>query len=159
MKREMMDKRGLSTVVTTVIMVLLVIVAVGIVWVVIKNVITDSSEQIDTGNLLINLEITSVADGSGQVLVTVRRGTGAGDLTDVAIIASDGSNSYVAIKPTTLAELATETFTVTTADFVGAPGGFAITEISVAPVTTTASGDKNTAQVSFNIKNDTIWDL
>jgi len=40
-----MLKKGLSTVVTTVIMILLVLVAVGVVWVVIKNIVEDTTES------------------------------------------------------------------------------------------------------------------
>lgn len=43
------DKRGLSTVVTTLIIILLVLVAVGIIWVVVRNLIETGSEDIDLG--------------------------------------------------------------------------------------------------------------
>ena len=46
-----MLKRGLSKVVTTLIVILLVLVAIGIVWVVVKDVITEGSEEVSTGKL------------------------------------------------------------------------------------------------------------
>ena len=40
-------KRGLSTIVATLIIILLVLVATGIIWVVVRNDIKGNAEQID----------------------------------------------------------------------------------------------------------------
>ena len=46
----MNNKRGLSTVVTTLIIVLLVLVAISIVWVVVRNILEGGAEQIEIKN-------------------------------------------------------------------------------------------------------------
>ena len=42
----MESKKGLSAVVTTLIIILLVLVAVGIIWVVVQNIVTEGAESI-----------------------------------------------------------------------------------------------------------------
>ena len=46
-KNLLNSKKGLSTVVTTLIIILLVLVAIGIVWVVIRGIVESGTEQID----------------------------------------------------------------------------------------------------------------
>ncbi len=93
----MNNKKGLSDVVTALIIILLVLVALGIVWVVIRNLIDSSSGQIDTLSQcpLINVNIVSavydpVAD---KLNVTVERAAGGGDINGVLVVASDGTTS------------------------------------------------------------------
>jgi len=61
------NKKGLSTVVTTLIIILLVLVAIGIIWVVVRSVIDDSANQIDINTKCVssNLELTSASCVSG----------------------------------------------------------------------------------------------
>lgn len=56
------NKKGLSTVVTTLIIILLVLVAIGIVWVVIRGVIESGAGQIDVSSKcpMLDLRITFV---------------------------------------------------------------------------------------------------
>ena len=42
-----MNKRGLSAIVTVVILVAIAIVAVGIIWLSIRNIITDTEENLE----------------------------------------------------------------------------------------------------------------
>ena len=55
----MINKKGLSMVVTSLIIILLVLVAIGIIWVVVQNIITEGTEQVSLGKFTINLEIRS----------------------------------------------------------------------------------------------------
>ena len=62
-----MQKRGLSTVVTTLILILLVLVAIGIVWVVIKNVLSEGAEEVSLDKFTVDLEIKNCqADDSNN---------------------------------------------------------------------------------------------
>ncbi|MCH7658436.1 MAG: hypothetical protein IIB05_08985 [Bacteroidetes bacterium] len=74
--RKYIQKRGLSTVVVTLIMVLLGIVLISVVWVVVKNLISSESEvaearskffservdikNVNVNNLDVNLSLTKV---------------------------------------------------------------------------------------------------
>jgi len=54
-----MKKRGLSAVVTTLLIILLVFVAVGIVWVVVRNVIEGGLEDVNLGAFTTSFDIKS----------------------------------------------------------------------------------------------------
>ena len=54
------DKKGLSTVIATLLIILLVLVAAGIIWVVVKKVISKNSELVAFESTTVDLEIISV---------------------------------------------------------------------------------------------------
>ncbi len=93
----MFNKRGISNVIATLLLVLLVIVLIGIVWVVIQNLVSSSSQGISLGGLTLNLKITQAAKGANTISVTVQRQPGAGNLVGVNFVFSDGL-TYEAIK-------------------------------------------------------------
>ena len=78
------DKRGISQVVTTLIIILLSIVALGVVWVVVRNVTSSAQEQVELGQKCREVEITATkmsdvsatTDGSLYSLTLSRAGTG-----------------------------------------------------------------------------------
>ena len=75
------SKKGLSTVVTTLIIILLVLVAIGIIWVVISNVISEGTQSADWAVkcLEVSVKATSVTNCiSTSCDVTLSR-TGSGD--------------------------------------------------------------------------------
>ncbi|MBU0894729.1 MAG: hypothetical protein KKF48_00500 [Nanoarchaeota archaeon] len=115
-----MLKKGLSTVVTTVIMILLVLVAVGVVWVVIKNIIEDTTSQITPDKILVSLDIIDVNNGTltPTVLnIKVKRDPGEGALAAVNFGLSDGTDTYIFEKTATgLEELEEKTFRITNSD-------------------------------------------
>jgi hypothetical protein len=79
----MESRKGLSTIVATLIIVLLVLVAVGIIWVVIRNVVESGAEQIDITNkcLAIDLQAVSVNETSAGVYdVTIERSDGSAEV-------------------------------------------------------------------------------
>ena len=145
------DKRGLSTIVVTLILIVLSLVAVGVVWVVISNLLNTGTQQANFqfGTLFLNLKIDKVlTDSSGNLLVTVNRGTGQGDLKEIDFIVSDGKNSQVIKKPTTLSELGTSTFTLTPSDLGNI--GFA-KEVDIAPVISSGGQDQVGSKVDSKI--------
>ena len=75
------SKKGLSTVVTTLIIILLVLVAIGTIWVVISNVISEGTQSADWAVkcLEVSVKATSVTNCiSTSCDVTLSR-TGSGD--------------------------------------------------------------------------------
>lgn len=83
-----MQKRGLSQVVTTVLIILLVLVAVLIIWGFVRPTIESTGEQVTADCLLIDLEAVNC---DGVDTVTVKRGADSGDLTGVRFVFSGGS--------------------------------------------------------------------
>ena len=110
----MENTKGLSAVVTTLIIILLVLVAVGIVWVVVRGVVDQGSEQLELSSrcLAIDLEAVSVVPVSGEdgnYTVTLKRNAGGEDLGGVKVtLFNSTDNSGVADFGTAPAELATE---------------------------------------------------
>jgi len=83
-----MNKRGLSQVVTTVIIILLVLAAIAIIWSFVRPVIESSSQQISADCSTIDLEVAScTTDGTSYV---IKRNVGQGDLIGYKVISKDG---------------------------------------------------------------------
>lgn len=111
-----MKKKGLSAVVTTLIIILLVLVAVGIIWVVVRNVIEEGAEQIDinTKCVAVDVRAVSVTESSpGDYSVTLERKAGGGDIGGIKVnLFTDTSSSGVIDFGVAIAELERETQTI-----------------------------------------------
>ena len=118
MKRGYMDKRGLDAVVTTLLIILLVLVAVGIIWVVVRNVVQQGSEQIDISAkcLSVDIQAVSVAPVAGNATaysVTLRRAAGGDAIAGIKVaIFNNATNGGVVEFGNALDELETATQTV-----------------------------------------------
>ncbi len=147
-----MNKKGVSAIVATLIIILLVIVSAGIVWVAIRNIISEGAEGIELGSFFLDLQIQKVNVERDQIKVTVKRGGGDGEteISVIAFIISDGENSQTIKKETTLKELETQKFTISSSEF--ADIAF-VKEISIAPGITSESGKEK-----FGREVDTISD-
>jgi hypothetical protein len=136
------NKRGLSSIVTTLIIIVLSLVAVGGVWVVVSNVLKSGTQQasFQFGTLFLDLKIDKVLfDSNGNPSILVSRGNGDGDLSAIDFIISDGTNSQVIKKTTSLSPLGSQTFTFTSSDL----GNIGIVkEISIAPVINSGGTDQ-----------------
>ena len=96
----MENKQGMSAVVTTLIIILLVIVALGIIWVVVKNVIQSGVEQVEWAEKCRPVEIQAVKINEtttpGTYDVTLSR-TGMGDdITGIKLLFAN-STTYGSI--------------------------------------------------------------
>lgn len=74
------SKRGISGVVATILIVLLAVVAVSIVWVVLRPAITESAEKINTKCLEVDMSLDKCTT-DGNVTVTLN----SGDITKLKI--------------------------------------------------------------------------
>ena len=139
----MHNKRGLSDIVTTLIIVLLSIVAIGVVWVVVKNVIDKGKENISLENFNLDLQIIGATVDADTLSVTVKRNSGGGELVGINFVIGDGTSSTVVRRDTTLTQLGIETFDFTLSQLaVGV-----ITSISVAPIYLNTAGRETTGEI------------
>ena len=132
------NTKAMSQIVTTVILVVLVLVAIGIVWGVISNLVGDSADDIDAGAkcLAIVVDATAVVNTTlDDYSVTITRAAG-GDEIDgvVATIFSDTENGGLQDLESTISELETETIT----DVVGVEDA---NRIEITPFFNDASGN------------------
>ena len=86
----MRNTKGLSEIVATLIIILLTLVAVGIIWVVIRGVVTSGTNQISTSSECTAVNLNAVAAqetpaGSGVYTVTLHRASGGGNLSGVRV--------------------------------------------------------------------------
>jgi hypothetical protein len=123
-----MDKRGLSAVVTTLIIILLVLVAVGIVWVVVRNVIETGTGQLDINAkcLAVNMEAVSVVNTTevGNYNITLHRDAGGDDIGGVKLVLKSPTENGDVMDFASIIELDTETQSYTPAQ-TGLTDGFA----------------------------------
>ena len=144
------SRRGLSMVVTSLIIILLVLVAIGIIWVVVQNIISEGSEQVSLGQFTIDLEIKKVTITDditlSQIDVVVKRNPGEGELMGVNFIVE--GNDVAEVYPInledaglTLGELGQNTFPL---DLTGTSFGSAseIEKVSIAPILITSGGNE-----------------
>lgn len=105
-------KRGLSDVVITVIIILLSLVAIGVVWFVVSNILSEGSGEIGIEQFSIDVNFlrASVNTAAGEVSVTVKRATGSGTMTGMKFIVSDGLNSEEFVRNDALTELQERTY-------------------------------------------------
>lgn len=143
-----MNKRGLSVIVGTLIMVLLVLVATGLVWNVIKNIMDEGTEEIGIGLSRVSLEIVeeSVKINQNEVSIRIVRNIGKGDLTKIKFLLFDGENKISIEKDTNMEELDEITFTISL------QGLGNLTEISVAPIITSESGKESIRDITDTYK-------
>ncbi len=125
------NKRGLSTVVTTLIIILLVLVAIGIIWVVIKGVIESGSQSADFAVkcLQVDVRATSIScSGINTCNVTLNRKTGGEAIAGVKLVFYNTTAS-------------------TSTGVISVPG-------NIAPLTTTTTSGQPTTPVNWPDKVD-----
>lgn len=132
-------KKGLSDIITNVLIILLVLVAVGIIWAFVRPAISGGAKQLAGTNECLALSVSPIACGPGNTAglknVTYQRSSGTGTITEVRFIFKDSSGNSIS---NTTSTIPGEFETRTGVDF----GSSAMTESSVdtAIVIRTADG-------------------
>ena len=98
----MKNRRGLSQVVTTLVLILLILAAIGGIWVAASNFIKSGSEEIDINKFTLGLalkkavvEYDTASSKYGTAEVRVARNSGEGELTSIKFIVEDDKSSEV----------------------------------------------------------------
>jgi hypothetical protein len=97
-----MNKRGLSEVITTVLIILLVLGAIVIIWTVVKPMIQKSSEQISSDLFTISLSLKkdTVINNPilSQVKFTLQRGAGPANLKGINVVIKDNNGNTKTVR-------------------------------------------------------------
>jgi len=115
----MQNKKGLSEVVTNVLIVLLVIVAIGVIWAFIYPMITKSGAKIEASQACLslsnNLEITMCDSDGTNAKVLVKRSSGSEALKEIKLVfeKEDGSTLNITTITNIPAELETKAYDIT----------------------------------------------
>jgi len=85
-----MNKKGISGVITAVLMILLVISAIGVLWVVINSFVTNNTSEIGSATACLSTQLT-VLDNlvDTGTTVSVRRDGGSDDLSQIYVYVDD----------------------------------------------------------------------
>lgn len=146
------NHRGLSAIVTTLIIILLAIVAVGAVWVVISNVISEGSGDINLERFTLDIAIKSAYVDGSDIGVKIRRSAGKGEIKGLNFVFSDGSDSIVIRRDIVLKELEERTFIFNSTEIAGIVAG---DTVSIAPIFD-SSGSEKTGEVTDTEKISSI---
>lgn len=141
------NKRGLSQVVTTILLVLLIIAAIAGIWVAVNTFILKNSQGLTLGNIGLDVQIKSAlvntTDGTATVRVERNKGVSKLNITSLKFIVEDTKNSDIfEIPVTNFEELAVRTFDLNlTKNGILDPTN--IIKISVAPIYISDTTGKN----------------
>tara|TARA_Y100000310_G_C20386343_1_gene670610 strand:- start:4 stop:435 length:432 start_codon:yes stop_codon:yes gene_type:complete len=131
----MLDKRGLSDVVTTVLIVLVAIGAIGIIAGFLLPAVQQGSSQITSSCITLQLEPTKCTNtNSTDTTVLIKRNTGDATLNEIRVIFTDASGE------TTSNVMSDAPGILETKSFTGV--GDSPTEVRVAGVVTTEGGEE-----------------
>jgi hypothetical protein len=139
----MNGKRGISSVVTTVLLLLIGIAAIAIIGTLILGFIRTNTERLELGINFVELTIndSSVRYGPSTLDLRIARNNQAGNISGVnVILMSDSGNSYTYYYNKSILELESKTIQIPLSELNGKISK--IIKISVAPVASTKSGKK-----------------
>jgi len=123
--------KGLSTIVTTIVLIVLSVVAVIIIWGVIGNILQKGVEGVDIEKITFNAQIKNVGIDilSNNATLTVARSAGQGNIVGIKFIFYNGTGSETVTEKITLEELASKRFNF---HLIGNVSNFM--KISIAPI-------------------------
>src|SRR4030043_1040295 len=112
-KRGLIKKKGLSTIIVTLILIVISLAAIGVFWLIISNVIKGGSEQIGLDRFIVDAEIKNVGtdNNTNNVSLVFKRKAGSGDMTGIKFVFTDGFNTEIVSEEFALKELEERRFT------------------------------------------------
>jgi hypothetical protein len=144
------NKKGLSTIVVTLILIVLSLVAVGAVWILVNNLIKDQSSQSGLDKITFSGEIKQVLidNSSNNVSVMVERKVGDGDLKGMKFIFSNDTGEEVITEYFTLTELQEKKFS-----FHLGMSVLSLIKVSIVPLFRSSEGKEMMGNVAdtFNV--------
>lgn len=139
-----MNKKGLSNIVITLIIVLLSLVAMGILWAVISNILK-TSQDVNTGQLTVSLDITNAYEQAGNIVVDVKRNIGKGELSGIKFVFSDESNpDEVSTQNVNFTELESRRFHIDLTQLIATQ----VKKVSIFPVLRSQQGSESIGKIS-----------
>ncbi len=106
------NHKGLSTIIITLILIVVSLVAIAIFWVVVRNLLQTGTEGIGLGRYTLsgNIKNVNLDNSTNNVSLTVERNPGQGEISGVEFIFSDGTDSEVVKETISMKELESRKF-------------------------------------------------
>jgi hypothetical protein len=105
-----MNRKGISTVVATILIVLLAVVAVVIIWAVLKPALERTASKVSTECIEVDIEVSSATCDSVTDTADVIVRLNAGTVSGVKLIFSNGTDSAVSDQTAVPVELGTKSY-------------------------------------------------
>ena len=138
-----MNKRGVSAIITMVLIIMIVVVSIVIIWAVIGPIVEKTGEGAEDGQFSVVLQIEDFeVKPNGDISLIVSRGASGPDLPSLKVFVFDGTDTTT-FTTEGLDKMQTKKLTL--------PSGGLVKEISVAPVFE-SSGDEKIGNVGANLK-------
>ena len=148
-KMKMENKKGLSDIVATVLIVLLALAAVAIVWGFLRPVFTNAASTTSLRSQCISVDVQPTVcnyndnTGTGTIAITARVRNMAGEARYItAVVNNKDGSTYTSWTYPAVELLGTDTFTYT--NMGAALGNGALTDFTVAGVVTDDAGNNQT---------------
>jgi len=146
-----MAKKGMSSVISTFLIILLMLVAIGIIWGVVKNVVVSGSGQVSLEKFNSDLQIERVLLSEDDVKVVVERGSGGGKIVKINFVIDDGENSESFEIEADLQALGKSEFTINPEMPIDS-----IKNIKIAPIYSSSSGNEVSGDVSYSLNVENL---
>ncbi len=105
-------KKGLSTIVITLIIILISLVAISVIWIAVRNVISRGSEEISLSGTTLNagVEVIGTNETRNNVSLIITRKTGQGEFTGIVFLFENATSEETVEKHFTIYELESKGF-------------------------------------------------
>ena len=150
------NKRGLSGVIASLLLIILVLIAIGAIWLVVNNLISKGVEDIDTGKITVYMKIESASVNSSGVNVIVKREIGAGSPIGISFILVDNAgNSEIIENYAALDENEQKVFVVQPQELALAE----ISSVSIAPIFGKGTTKESVGAITDDVDVEYTFDL
>jgi concanavalin A-like lectin/glucanase superfamily protein len=147
--KEERNKRAMSTIIATLIIIALALVAGILIWFSVSKLIHEGKDQIELSKVTLNLEIKkALAMNDSFVKVHVKRNPGKGELSGLSFVFNNGFKSEVIERNLTLEELQEDVFIIA----LGEVNVNEVKSISIAPILELKSGKDVTGDIQDEFK-------
>jgi hypothetical protein len=105
------DRKGLSLILSLLMVLLLIFVAIGIFWFATRGVLEEGTEQLALGSKCLEIDVraTAVSCVAGVCDITYTRSSGGDEIAGVKLVVSDGTQSNITDIPGNMNPLDTTT--------------------------------------------------
>lgn len=132
------DRKGLSLILSLLMVLLLIFVAIGIFWFATRNVLEEGTEQLALGSKCLEIDVkpTAMVCSGGVCNITYTRSAGGDEIGGIKLVVSDGTQSNTTDIPGNMNPLDTTT------EYEFATGLTTPTSVEVAVYFTGSSGEQ-----------------
>jgi len=145
------EKKGLSTIIVTLILILLSLVSIGVFWVVVNNLIQGNTENIGLDKLTVSTEILAVGvdNLSNNLTMSIKRNVGAGNMVGMKFVFYNDSDTEIVTENFQLEQLGERQFVFHLSMNIST-----LSTISIVPIFGSSNGEENVGNVadSYNVK-------